>query len=241
MGTELTTSIPGKFCWTRFGTEAGEPIESILMRKEVERSRNGGVFLWGVGNSIRPSVLDLLAECDSPCVVFSPMLSRPAARDVSPSRTVVWTTAIGLSGHRCELPAASVVTSAVREGSSRPYHFALVCQSEGPLARRSDCERIRLTDLRNLSHGTAIGSSQVTCVVRHTPGSSGEPSPTYEVALVARLVAPFFVRLEDPREVPSGAAAIGHAGSVIDDLLAIRDGGPSVAIQERLPLAMAGG
>jgi hypothetical protein len=25
------------FCWTRFGTEAGEPIEQILERKEDER------------------------------------------------------------------------------------------------------------------------------------------------------------------------------------------------------------
>lgn len=243
MGTAVRTSIPEKFCWTRFGTEAGEPIESILMRKEEERSRNGGVFLWGVGNSIRPSVLELLAECESPYVVFSPMLSRPAARDVSPSRTVVWTTAIGLSGHRCDLPAASVVTSAVREGRARPYHFALVCASDDPLTRRAEGDRIRLTDLRNLSHGTAIGSSQVTCVVRHSPGSSNGPSPTYDVALMARLVAPYFVRLEGPREVPLvPSARVGaHTDGLIDELLAIRDGEPSFAIQEHLPLAMAGG
>src|SRR5689334_16901759 len=38
-----STPLPLLFCWTRFGTEAGEPIEAILERKEREREATGGV------------------------------------------------------------------------------------------------------------------------------------------------------------------------------------------------------
>src|ERR1700728_56037 len=38
-----TVGIPDRFCWTRFGTEAGESIEHILNRKEEERLANGGI------------------------------------------------------------------------------------------------------------------------------------------------------------------------------------------------------
>ena len=50
-------NIPNYFCWTKIGTEAGETIESILLRKELERISNNGIFLWGVGNSIEPILL----------------------------------------------------------------------------------------------------------------------------------------------------------------------------------------
>ena len=32
------TAIPGPFCWTKMQAEAGEPIEGIVNRKELERS-----------------------------------------------------------------------------------------------------------------------------------------------------------------------------------------------------------
>ena len=46
--------LPDLFCWTKYGTEAGEDIGAILERKESERLASGGTFLWGVGNAIGP-------------------------------------------------------------------------------------------------------------------------------------------------------------------------------------------
>ena len=54
--------LPRFFCWTRFGTEAGQPIEQILERKEQERIVNNGLFLWGIGNSLTPSMIELYGD-----------------------------------------------------------------------------------------------------------------------------------------------------------------------------------
>src|SRR5262245_58116077 len=82
-------SLPEVFCWTKFGTEAGERVWSIFRRKEIERRRNDGIFLWGIGHSIRPSLVDLLAVTRSPEVLFSPMKSAPSKQDAAPSALVV--------------------------------------------------------------------------------------------------------------------------------------------------------
>ena len=58
MESEFLQELPTIFCWTRFGGEAGEPIEQILFRKEQERLANGGVFLWGIGNAVGPSIYE---------------------------------------------------------------------------------------------------------------------------------------------------------------------------------------
>jgi hypothetical protein len=44
-------NLPETFCWTRYGTESGSPIEAIILRKELER-QVAGVFCWGVGNAL---------------------------------------------------------------------------------------------------------------------------------------------------------------------------------------------
>ena len=77
--------LPEAFCWTKFGVEAGEPPLSIFQRKELERRRNGGIFLWGIGQSIGPSLPDLLRVTPSPEVLFSPIRTPAAAHDVSPA------------------------------------------------------------------------------------------------------------------------------------------------------------
>jgi hypothetical protein len=48
----MQNHLPEAFVWTRFGTEAGQTIDRILARKEAERIANGGLFLWGIGNSV---------------------------------------------------------------------------------------------------------------------------------------------------------------------------------------------
>ncbi len=83
--------LPEVFCWTRFGTEAGQPIDEILDRKEQERAANSGMFFWGIGNSIGPSLRELLRCTPSPEVLFSPTRSTPRREDVAPPAVVAWT------------------------------------------------------------------------------------------------------------------------------------------------------
>jgi hypothetical protein len=195
--------LPSSFCWTKFGTEAGEPIEAILRRKERERTSNGGIFLWGIGNSIRPSLLALLDHTSQPEVVFTPMVSAPAQRDVAPMRVITWRAGRGLDGRPYTVPQASLVTSGA--SASRPSrHYALVCQRANPLLATEGGSLSHGT-LRNLRTGSVIGSSQVTSVVQHEP-SRPRSGPEYEIAFRASLVYPYLVTLCLAADVEDGAA-----------------------------------
>lgn len=184
------------FVWTRFGVEAGEKISAIIDRKETERVANGGVFLWGIGNNIGPSISQLVRNC-SPEVLFSPIASSPRSCDVEPEDIFAWTEAETLDGEPFEIPSGSIVTS--RGGSSKTTHYALVCHSDFPLSLRERGESVYAGALRNFLSGRRVGSSQVTCVVeggRHPLGRE------YQVSLRIKLAAPYFVRLRMPVSIP---------------------------------------
>lgn len=187
--------LPEAFCWSRFGTEAGEKIESILQRKEVERRANDGLFLWGIGNSVGPGLHALLECCDAPEVLFSPIRSRPRQIDMSPPQLFVWRAGITLNGDRYEIPETIRVTSSGTElGATR--HYALVCSSPQPL-QVSDLGRLSFSQLRNIASGRALGASQVTAVVRRGDGMVPTGNE-YVVALRVALVPPYFLRLQEP-------------------------------------------
>ena len=114
-------TLPDYFVWTRYGTESGEAAESILSRKERERQAADGLFLWGVGNSVAPSVRKLLAHLRGrdPEVVFSPMLAAPRAIDVSPAEVVAWRSARGIDDRDWEMPEGTLVTSRTGPGGAR--------------------------------------------------------------------------------------------------------------------------
>jgi hypothetical protein len=196
--------LPQMFCWTRFGTEAGEGIESILARKEAERVANGGVFLWGIGNSIAPGLSELVAEDESPELLFSPILSRPRPFDIAPPHLVVWRAGEALDGERYALPESACVTSGAREASPS-RHYALVCRSDTPLCL-GEFGQLNFASLSNLVSGRRLGVSQVTAVVSHDPQRVG--GPDYQIALRANLVPPYFVRLDEGTLVESKAALI---------------------------------
>jgi hypothetical protein len=189
-------SLPPAFCWSKFGTEAGESSAEILMRKEVERAQNGGVFLWGIGSSIEPSLRDLLVATESPKVFFSPMISRPAVRDVHPIATASWHSAVGLDGEVYEIPRHSLVTSRIQPNQPKRRHFALVCRSEQPIDGLCDETWIDHLKLRNLRTGARVGASQVTSVVQRINDSRRE-TPRYRVAFQAVLDYPYFVSLTE--------------------------------------------
>lgn len=186
--------LPRLFCWTRFGTEAGEPIEAILARKEAERQANDGIFFWGIGNSVAPALAELVRWVDEPAVLFSPIKSRPRRDDAEPSCVVRWLAAEGLAGEEFDLPTDTYVTS--RWDPARPTggHYALVCSSDEPL-EIVDAGQLRFGALRNMRSGAPLGASQVTAVVcREDTGDGSE----YSVAFRAVLAAPYFVRLRRP-------------------------------------------
>jgi hypothetical protein len=187
--------LPQIFCWTRFGTEAGEPIEQIIERKEAERRANGGVFFWGIGNSVSAGIVELVRRCERPELLFSPITSRPRRADVTPSRIALWTAGEAANGERLLLPPAVRVTSR-HDPSSKRGHYALVCASEQPLAL-ADLGRLDFGTLTNLLSGNPVGASQVTAVVSRSDElvAAGKE---YLVALRVALCAPYFIRLHEP-------------------------------------------
>ena len=195
-------TVPSHFCWTRFGTEAGEPIEEILERKERERRANDGIFLWGIGNAIGPSINALLSLDRSPMALFSPILSQPRDEDVHPSKVVRWSSGVNLDGSIHPLPKGSLVTS--RAPSSGRSRYALVCYSSKTLQLSLDSARLSIHELLNLRSGKPVGSSQVTAVVRRVEQTNAVRDASYPVAMSVGLTAPYLVKLADP--IPYEAA-----------------------------------
>jgi hypothetical protein len=190
--------LPDFFVWTRYGTESGETVGSILARKEQERQAAGGIFLWGIGNSVAPSVRKLLASLKGrdPCVVFSPMLAAPRAIDVTPAKVFAWQSARGIDEQEWEMPAGTLVTSrGGAAGISKSRHYALVCQRNEALRVNDSGDRFAIADLANFASGNPVGHSQVTAVVHRTGRSTDGP---YVAAVVATLAYPYVVELSDP-------------------------------------------
>lgn len=193
-----TVNLPECFCWSRFGTEAGQFIDQIVNRKEQERLANDGMFLWGIGNAIGPSMRELLHRTQTPEAFFSPIKSAPRPEDVAPPAVVAWTTAETLEGDSFSLPGCSLVTSRYDPLAPKTTHYALVCFSDSPLCVSRAKEKISLKGLRNLLTGRPVGSSQVTAVVQLTEAAGLVETPAYDIALRARLIYPYFLRLRDP-------------------------------------------
>lgn len=194
----MRRQLPSLFCWTRFGTEAAEPIESILFRKEQERRSNAGLFLWGIGNAVGPSIADLIQRVVSPEVLFSPIKSAPKCKDISPGAVATWTSAVALDGSRFQLPEHSLVTSRYDVSAPRRCHYALVCYQETPFTPLAAPDRLFFNGLRNLKTGRPLGASQVTAVVERVNLAGSSYAAAYDIAMRAELVYPYFVRLEDP-------------------------------------------
>jgi hypothetical protein len=190
--------LPRAFCWTRFGPEAGESFDEILARKNEEREACDGTFYWGIGSAVGPALRALIATLKAPEVLFSPIRSAPRAVDVNPSQVVRWSAGTGLLGESVVLPQAACVTSRWdprRPGAAR---YALVCASDAALAIE-DHGALDFATLRNLSSGAPVGASQVTAVVQRgdeAPSRAG--GRVYPVAMRARLVSPYLVRLTSP-------------------------------------------
>ena len=187
----MINTLPPHFCWTRFGTEAGELIDQIIARKEQERLNNNGLFFWGIGNALTPSMYQLLKLEQSPEVIFSPIISSPKQIDISPPSIVKWKSAQDLNNQPFILPVNINITSR----ATSPRHYALVCYSEQSL-KLSMGQSFSINNLRNLLTNKQVGGSQVSAVVKYSDNE--ERGTQYYVALRAQLMAPFFIKLLDP-------------------------------------------
>ncbi len=195
----MPTQLPPTFCWTKMGTESGEDLSHIILRKEWERRLGGGGFLWGIGQSLGANADAAVADGNSLAAVFSPMLSKPKEIDVAPVDVVLWNSWIDVEGQTRPLPMHSFVTSRAKlpSGRRKEFHYALVCRSPAELGTTSAL-RVSPLSLRNLNTGKALGASQVTAVVAHSEQLCTPGAKSYPVSFVVQLEVPFFVRLSNP-------------------------------------------
>ncbi|MDP2359026.1 MAG: hypothetical protein Q8M31_23615 [Beijerinckiaceae bacterium] len=204
-------------CWTRMQAEAGQTLDAIVRRKELERRAGNGMFLWGVGNA--PAIVtNELARLEHPVTaVFSIMKSRPKAVDSQPGKTVAWRRYVAVDGGVRPLPPHVLVTSRAESATGpKSKHFALMCWSDKPLAIRYG-EPFDPSAFRNAgAAGAPVGASQVTALLRRI--SRDGNSTSYEVNLRSKLVGAYWTRLLDPAECPAEFSGFDKvaAGSIQD-------------------------
>lgn len=187
---------PAVFCWTKMGTEAGQSLDLILARKELERRAGGGLFGWGIGNSlgVAPDLARQAVAGDVE-VLFTPMKSAPKSLDVSPGQVLLWLEYVSSSGRVKRLPTNVLITS--RGGAGKRAHYALLCSSDEPLARSQSAPCFAVEEVRNFTTLNRVGASQVTSVVRYSRNQRSIERP-YSVAFTAKLGGDGFVKLASP-------------------------------------------
>lgn len=221
-------------CWSRMQAEAGQGLDAIIRRKEIERQAGDGCFAWGVGNP-PAHVARVLARAGVPVrAVFSVMKSKPKLVDVAPTRTVVWRRYVDADGAERALPAHALVTSRGDSASgAKQSHYALMCRSSEPLSIRHG-EPFDPAAFRNAGGtGAPVGASQVTALLRRVDEDA--ESPAYEANIVAWLTGSYWVRLTDPADVEAhrlariDRATEGGVRGWREVVTAIRSG-PSAAV-----------
>lgn len=113
-------------CWTKMQAEAGQPIETIVARKELERQAGDGMFMWGVGNA--PALLiNTLARLEQRVpVVFSLMKTKPKAVDLAPSGTLGALVDTDSSKLMSDLRAAGISKAAIDAACRRPQQLGVI-------------------------------------------------------------------------------------------------------------------
>jgi hypothetical protein len=190
---------PNAFVWTKVQAEAGQSLDRILNRKELER-KSGGTFWWGIGESKAEKVMLLVAQQPCVAVLFTKMLSSPNLRDSDPEDVLLWE-AYETAAGKIPLPPHAIVTSRAhdRKGSLKSRHYALVCANQRCILGNGG-GTLDSGALRNVgSNGKSVGSSQVTAVVERTT-YNGE-GQSYPITTRATLIAPYAVQLAKQRKL----------------------------------------
>jgi len=207
-----TTEIQSAFIWTKIQADAGQSVDRILNRKELER-QSGNAFWWGIGESKADQIKLLLTKDPRPLVLFSLMLSRPHRRDSHPDGVLLWE-AYQTANGEIPLPPHAIVLSRAHDSKGRPKqrYYALVC--ENPIGiLHSGRGTLDTRTLRNFGDsGKTVGSSQVTAVVERTP-SHGE-GRSYPITASATLIAPYAVQLTAQRKLSEQELQLLHQASL---------------------------
>lgn len=209
---EHDEGIPPVFCWTKMGTEAGQALEVILRRKELERRSGQGLFAWGIGNSlgVAAKLAQLEAQHNEIDVLFTPMKSAAKLVDAAPRQVLLWLGYHNENGSQIQLPNHMVVTSRgnlERDGRKRS-HYALICNGKHDITIPANMGVIDANRARNFASLNPLGASQVTAVVRYQKIHGELPEKFYPVAFRAKLHGAGFVRLASPVAVDSDLAIL---------------------------------
>ncbi len=216
-----TVQIPSAFVFTKMQTDAGESINAIRNRKELERMAGGGSFWWGVGELKGSAVADLRRIEPNPQVLFALAISAPSRNSTDPGEVLMWRKFVSSKGAH-DLPQNVVVTSGAltRSGTPKTKYFALVCTAEASILRNGGgtVDAGRMVNLG--AEGRPIGASQTTATVKYFLANRAMP-PRYDVAARALLREPYFVNLAAPRKLSRAERdllyEVGQDGKTIAD------------------------
>lgn len=193
----LSKNLPKAFCWSKMGAEAGEKLETIIQRKEIERLANAGVFTWGIGTSLGNSLEELQREIDTPSVLFTLMKGKAKEIDSHPKTLLLWLNGVDKHGNKFDLPEFSLLTSRGHTPLStrKKKHYALVCSSQSPITNKKHGE-IDGNALVNFKSGKKVGASQVTSVVKSVNNENHKPSK-YQIGFMANITKQGQIILSD--------------------------------------------
>lgn len=195
-------SVPDAFCWTKMGTEAGQSLDTILRRKELERRAGGGVFAWGIGNSLGSTAKLAMQESAEGKidVFFTQMKSAAKKIDVEPSQILLWLRYVDENDQLVDLPSHSIITSRGKtsQSGSKRSHYALICNGQDDITVSTNIDAIDANRTRNYVSLNPLGASQVTAVVRYQEKLLDAPEKLYPVTFRAKLHGSGFVRLASP-------------------------------------------
>jgi hypothetical protein len=134
---------------------------------------------------------------------------------VRPPAVAAWALGETLDGDVYRLPEHSLVTSRYDPVATGVMHYALICFSRQPLITEEPVAKLTFAALKNLRTGRPIGASQVTAVVLREGLDHRNGGRTYDIAIRAELVYPYFVKLRRPVPLPqpSSTDASNHEWS----------------------------
>jgi hypothetical protein len=207
-------TIPPIFCWSKMGSESGEKLAEIILRKEWERQLGGGYFFWGIGQSLGEKVKTLAPSKTPLKVIFSPMPSKPKPIDEAPEQVVLWNAWIDAKGDARPLPEHCFITSraSLPSGREKESHYALICFSDQELISQNSDINIVPKYLCNAGSNKPLGASQVTALVQSISQKTDvSNSKSYSVSFTAELQLPYYIQLTHPSKLDT------------DELLEIRE------------------
>lgn len=201
--------LPNAFCWTKMGTEAGQSLEAIITRKDMERELGDGVFFWGIGTALGQKIWNFIDSISKPFILFSPIKTKPKQKDVNPGKVFIWTSYIDRIGKKHTIPDHILLTSnGTVNNLKKKQHYALVCHKKRPLLYDEKWPCINWADLNNYMTQSKLGYSQVTAVVERKEIKQKLKNIHYDVLFGAELVDPYYIKLTDPYEMPNEILSI---------------------------------